>query len=111
MLEILFVSLIHLIQHPETYHHKQVRVVGVASLKFEGKALYVSKEDFDHAITKNAVWLDVELNDNVKKNHGKYVMVEGVFDESKKGHLKLYSGSITDIKRIEVWEGRDKSKE
>jgi hypothetical protein len=108
MAEITFISLIHLIQHPEMYHQRQVRVIGFASLEFEGKALYVSREDYENAITKNAVWLDIELTENVRKNHKKYVLVEGVFDQGNLGHLKLFSGSITNIKRIELWESGDK---
>jgi hypothetical protein len=104
MAEIIFISLIQLIQHPDKYHEKQVRVIGFASLKFEGKALYVSREDYDNAITKNAVWLDVELSENVKKNHQRYVLVEGDFDKENLGHLKLFSGTIKNIGRIELWE-------
>lgn len=108
MAEITFISLIHLIQHPGMYYQRQVRVIGFASLEFEGKALYVSREDYENAITKNAVWLDIELTENVRKNHKKYVLVEGVFDQDNLGHLKLFSGTITNIKRIELWESGDK---
>ena len=106
--EILFISLIRLIQNPETYHLKQVRVIGFASLEFEGKAIYINKDDYENAVTKNAIWLDVELTDAVKKNHGKYVLVEGVFDKDKQGHLKMYSGTIKAIKRLEAWQTGDK---
>ena len=108
MTEILFISLIHLIQHPSMYHLKQVRVVGFASLEFEGKALYVSREDYENAITKNAVWLDIDLTENIRKNHQKHMLVEGVFDQENLGHLKLFSGSITKINRIELWKSGDK---
>ncbi len=110
MAEIMFISLIQLIQHPETYHQKQVRVIGFASLKFEGKAIYVNKEDYDKAITKNGIWLDVELTDEVRKNHEHYVLVEGTFDKDRLGHLKLYSGTIKNIKRLELWQSGDKPK-
>jgi len=110
VVEIAFISLIYLIQHPDVHHHKQVRVIGFASLEFEGKALYISREDYEKAITKNAVWLDIELTEKIRKNHKKYVLVEGVFDKDNLGHLKLFSGSITDIKRIELWESGDRPK-
>jgi hypothetical protein len=111
MPEIIFISLIQLIQHPDKYHQNQVRVVGFASLEFEGKALYVSREDYENAITKNAVWLDIELTENVRKNHQKYVLVEGVFDKDNLGHLKLFSGTIKNIERIELWESGNKPRE
>jgi hypothetical protein len=103
MLEVNFVSLIHLIQHPEIYNQKNVRVIGFASLNFEGKAIYVSKADYDNAITKNAIWLDIELTEKIKKNHQQYVLVDGIFDQDNLGHLKLYSGTIKHIERLEIW--------
>lgn len=104
MTEVLFISLIHLIQHPDEYNQKHIRVIGFASLDFEGKAVYVSKDDYDHAITKNAIWLDIELTEEVKSKKQKYVLVEGVFDRDNLGHLKLFSGTINHIARLEVWE-------
>lgn len=108
MSEINFISLIYLIQHPEIYHQKPVRVIAFASLEFEGKALYISREDYEMAITKNAVWIDIELTEDVRKNHKKYVIVEGIFDQDNLGHLKLFSGTIKNIKRLELWESSDK---
>ena len=104
MAEVLFISLIYLIQHPEIHNQKKVRVVGFASLDFERKALYISREDYEHAVTKNAVWLDIDLTESIRKNHKKYVLVEGTFDKDNLGHLKLYSGSITQIDRLELWD-------
>lgn len=110
MVGIIFISLIHLIQHPEMYHEKQVRVIGFASLEFENKAIYVSREDYEKAITKNAIWLDIQLTENVRKNHRNYVIVEGIFDRDNLGHLKLFSGCIKNIERIELWASGDNPK-
>jgi len=108
MSEIFYISLIQLIQHPDQFHLQKVRVIGFACLKFEGKSIYVSKQDFENAITKNAIWLDIGLTEDIKKYHETYVLVEGVFDKDNLGHLKLYSGSIKDLQRIEHWEGQKK---
>ncbi len=103
-----FISLIRLIQVPEQYHGKQVRVVGYAVVEFERKALYISADDARNALTKNAVWLNFPLTDANRKLSGKYVLVEGTFDKDNKGHLKLYSGSLKDVTRFELWsEGKD----
>jgi hypothetical protein len=102
MMEILFIALMHLIQNPDMYHMQKVRVIGYASVEFESKALHVSRDDYDHAITKNAVWLDIELSDKIKKYGKEVVLVEGVFDKNNLGHLRMYSGSLKDIDRIEV---------
>lgn len=103
MPDILFIALMHLIQQPDKYQFQKVRVVGYATMGFERKALYVSKEDQNHALTKNAVWLDVPLDEKTKALHGQYVLVEGSFDQEKKGHLGLYSGTLVNVDRIELW--------
>jgi hypothetical protein len=105
MAEILFISLIHLIQHPDYYDQKHVRVIGFASMKFEGKAIYVSKEDYDHGIRKNAIWLDVALTEHTMTMDKSYLLVEGIFDRSKLGNRSLYSGTLMNLNRLEIWHG------
>jgi hypothetical protein len=104
MADIEFISIITLIQTPEKFHRKRVRIVALCTLEFEGKALWVSKDDLEKAITKNAVWLDVKLDDKSKKLHKKVLIVEGTFDAKRKGHLGMYSGMIEDVTRAELWE-------
>ena len=103
MTDIAFIALIYLIQHPDEYHMKNVRLIGPASIEFEHKALYFSSDDQKHAVTKNAIWLDIDLSDVTKEFDGKYILVEGVFDKDNLGHLKMFSGSLKKINRIEVW--------
>lgn len=110
-MEILFIALMHLIQHPEKYHGKKVRVIGFAALEFEHKALYVSKEDYDNAITKNGVWINLEINEDNKTYNKKYVLVEGTFDKDNLGHLKMFSGTLRNIERIEIWSKEKKTVE
>jgi hypothetical protein len=105
LVEILFISLIRLIQSPDEYHLAKVRVIGFATFEFEGKALYINREDYENAITKNAIWLDVELTEAVRRLNKKHVLVEGLFDKDKLGHLRMYSGTIKNIKRLEEWKG------
>jgi hypothetical protein len=107
MAEILFVSLIHLIQHPELYNQKAIRAMGYASLRFEAKAVYISKADYEASITKNAIWLDVELTEAVRQLNENYILVEGIFDKDHLGHLQLYSGTLRDVSRLERWQGRE----
>ncbi len=103
MSEIEFVSLIRVIQVPEHYHGKLIRVVGIGAVEFEHKALYISTEDLKKAITKNGVWMDLAVSEETKKLNGKCILVEGVFDKDNMGHLKLFSGSIKEIRRAEIW--------
>ena len=103
MAEILFVSLIHILQNPGEYDGKPVRVVGYAALRFEAQALYVSEQDARNAVTKNALWLAVDLTDAVRKLNDHFVIVEGVFAKDELGHLRLYSGTIKQVTRLELW--------
>jgi hypothetical protein len=107
MAEILFVSLIHVIQNPEKYAEQPIRVIGVATIKFEVTGLYISEADMQNAVTKNGLWIDVHSNDTTRKLNGKYVIVEGVFDPTRKGHLGMWSGMIKDVTRLELWSDPD----
>lgn len=51
------VSLIQLIAQPEKFEGKRVRFIGFLRIEFEGNAIYLHREDFDHGITKNGLWL------------------------------------------------------
>ena len=102
------VSIIQLISNPEKYDGKVVRVIGVGNLEFEGDAVYLSRDDWKNWVCKNGLW--IELGDdatsyNVAKCwNGKYVIIEGTFEQESTGHFGMWSGAITDITRYELWE-------
>jgi hypothetical protein len=99
-----FISLITVIQSPDKFDGKAIRVVGLCTFRFEGKAMWVSGEALEKAITKNAVWLDIPLTEKLRAENRKVMIVEGVFSAQNKGHLGLYSGSIEQIARVDRWE-------
>lgn len=112
MSEIEFVSLIRLIQVPEKYHGAKVRVVGFGAVEFEHQALYATADDFRHAVTKNALWLDLKNDAESRKLHGKCLLVEATFDKDNMGHLRMFSGCLARVTRSEIWsEGRDPGKD
>ena len=96
------VSLVQLIANPNEYDGKFVRVIGFVSVEFEGTAVYLHQEDFKYDITQNAIWLEMDFERNKKLNQ-RYVLIEGTFDADHNGHRGLFSGSIKDIKRLQVW--------
>jgi len=96
------VSIVQLIANPNEYHGKFVRVIGFASVEFEGNAVYLHRDDYEYDITKNGLWIDVDFRKQ-KKFDQRYVLIEGTFNAERKGHHRLFSGAILDIKRIEVW--------
>jgi hypothetical protein len=98
------VSVIDLIARPREYHRQNVQLAGWVNLEFEGNAVYLSRADWEHAIYRNGLWLD--LPDSlrfVRDFKPRYMLVEGRFVADRTGHFGMWSGSITDIKRLEDW--------
>jgi hypothetical protein len=106
------VSIIRLIATPEKYQGKFVRIEGYLHNQFEDSAIYLSKDDADHLINKNALWVryaekaqkqalySEQEPDNLRYFDRKYVLIEGVFNEYDHGHLGAYAGSIKKVTRI-----------
>lgn len=88
------VSLVELLANPEHYDGKLVRCIGFLRLEFEGNALYLHREDYEHAILRNAFW--VQTSRGIDKNRAslnmKYVLLEGVFRAGDHGHMGLFFG-------------------
>ena len=101
------VSLIRLIANPEKYGGKKLRVIGYLHLEFEGNGLFLHKEDYDVGISKNSIWVDVDIKHpeassfNKFSNH--YVIMEGTFDSHDNGHMGRSSGSIKKITRLDLY--------
>jgi hypothetical protein len=102
------VSLISLIANPEKYDKRHVRVIGYLNLEFEGNGLYFHKEDYDRSIEKNGLWVDMSRDSmhlpGIKQCNRNYVLVEATFDSSNNGHMDMWSGSLNNIKRLEIWK-------
>src|SRR5262249_4434500 len=99
------------IGNPDKYDGKVVRVIGFLRLEFEGDALYLHREDYEHSMTKNAIWVagGPGMDGRGNQMDKKYVLLEGTFDANHYGHMGLFSGEIRQIKRAEAW-AFDKSK-
>lgn len=104
------VSIINLIASPEKYDGKKVRVMGYLTLYFESSVLYLHKVDFDNAITKNGVWVDVSRAglDSLKSYNNNYVIIEGTFDSHMNGHMDMNSGNIKNITSLALWPPRNR---
>lgn len=103
-------SLIALIATPERYDSKPVRVMGFATLEFEGNALYVTELDFQRALVRNAVWLDVPdslIHSQSRSTVKGYYIIEGRFRAALHGHMGLFSGAIDSVTRFDPWPSRD----
>jgi len=99
------VSMVQLIATPEKFDGKAVLVVGFLRLEFEGNCLYLHKEDYEHSITKNGVWIVRNAVINAKRDtlNMHYVVVVGTFSAKNRGHMDLNSGSLGNITAASLW--------
>jgi hypothetical protein len=106
--EVANVSLIQLIANPSAYDGKTVQIIGYLRLEFEGNAIYLHEEDYKHAINKNGIWVKVssEMINKKQELDQHYVILEGKFNAKMSGHMDLWSGSIENISRAQVWVQR-----
>lgn len=108
------VSLIQLIANPQAYDGKRVRLIGFLRIEFEGDAIYLHKEDFDYAITRNALWIDIpeDMRPSQKELVDlHYVLCEGTFRAGRHGQMGLFSGELSDVQRLQSWADHPRPKE
>ncbi len=110
----LAVSLLQLIATPAAFDGKYVRVQGFVRIEHEGTAIYLHREDWEHMLTKNGLWLAAsdaapEGSREAQVNN-RYALIEGRFSANKKGHRGLWSGSLEEITRMQPWEIRKAKK-
>lgn len=110
----LSVSMVELLSNPERYHGKRVLVQGYLHVGFEDSALYFSKEQADYGLTKDALWVnyknDLSLTSMNSAKKGskpdihyfncKHVILIGIFNKDKMGHLSLFSGTLEDVDSV-----------
>jgi hypothetical protein len=93
------VSLVQVLAAPGSFHNKRIQVKGYLHLQFEGDALYLHKEDFDHGITKNALWVSVP--ERWARTPDGYVIIEAVVDSTMQGHMGMFQASLKDVSRLD----------
>ncbi len=101
------VSMIQLIADPGTYDGKLVNVVGFSRFRGERDVLYLGEADAAQQVYRNGVSLALVKHQDLKRKpklDRHYVYVEGVFHANVNGAESLFSGSIDQISRLELWE-------
>ncbi len=105
-------SFLELLGSPAGWDGKRVRVIGFAHVQFEGQGLYFHREDFENLLTKNALWVDVDIRrPEFAALNDRYVIVEGTFNATKRGHMALYAGALTGISRYDPCPTRAQAEE
>jgi len=92
------VSLIQLIANADAFDGEYVRVRGFYRREFEGTAIYVHREDYERRLTRNGLWVSGDVAFDQQ-----YVLIEGRFSATRRGHLGLYSGEIGEVTRAIPW--------
>ena len=104
------VSLMQLTVNSEKYHGKLVRVIGVSSIEFENDSIWLMKENYEHGVYMNALWIEPDYDalgvtrQQLELFNGKYVLMEGVFNKDNHGHMGMYSGALEKVTRFQLWE-------
>ena len=101
-------SMIELLANPGRFDGKTIEVKGYLRLEFEGNALYLHKEDFDQALSENAVWVNIDKLSTEKRKvvSDTYVLLVGRFDVRQHGQMGIFGGEIGSITRLEPWPSR-----
>ena len=99
------VTLVRLIANPEKFDGKLIRVIGFLRLEFEGNVLYLHREDYENAILGDGIWVDVTpvVTKQSAALNMNYVLLEGIFSAGERGHLGMWSGTIKQVRRAQLW--------
>ena len=98
-------SIVQLLANPERFEGKLVEIQGFVRLEFEGDAIYLHKEDYEHGLYSNGMWLgasECKRMDGTTFDAG-YAMVVGRFTSQRRGHMGLWSGAIEDVQTCYKW--------
>ena len=105
-------SLINLIATPERYDGHLVSVTGHVTVRLEDMSICFAKVTYSG---KDCIWINIdsgpfETQDDIKRLdkrmkilnqfNGKTAVIVARFDQKNKGHLRQWSGALTDIVRI-----------
>ena len=104
------VTLLRLLANPDQFEGKDVQVIGFLHLEFEGNGLYLHKEDYDHSILGNMIWIDAtaDMQKAIAEINDRYVIIRGTFDSKDSGHMGLFTGTLKKITRCDVWSSPEK---
>jgi hypothetical protein len=100
-------SLVQILANRDKYDGKVVQVEGFLHVRFEDKAIYLSKESADYGMTRNGFWVTFDKKAvpyegevGPKQFDKKYVLIEGRFNKKSRGHLGLFQGAIENVDRV-----------
>ena len=96
---VLAVGLVELLANPAAYHGRRVMTTGFYSNEFEGHAIYLSREDYEHFNGSHGLWVSILQPERAKYTHldTTVVRVEGTFYRGPSGHFASWSGRLDSV--------------
>ena len=91
------ISIVQLLANPQKYDGNRIRVVGYIHFESPDAAIYLHKEDAEHRILKNGVWVSLAEGGSIDGCQDSYAVIEGLYKASNTGHMRLWSGAITHV--------------
>ena len=93
------ISLIQLLANPAKFDGEHVRVTGYIHFESDNDAIYLHREDAEHHLRKNGLWVALAPGQALEECQDAYVLLEGVYQARTAGRASLWSGTITRITR------------
>jgi hypothetical protein len=100
------VSIIELISRPKEFGGRLVVVRGMLDVDHHGYTLYLSHEDYLHALQENGIWFRPpgEMEKKIDALEGRYVIVVGEFSaQQREGFTGRQVGGLTAVRTCELW--------
>jgi len=69
-------------------------------LEFEGDQLCLHRDDVEHVILTNCIWLSVPRRQEALALNDRYVSIWGVVNAKSHGHMGLFQGTLEEVTLI-----------
>jgi hypothetical protein len=95
------ISMVQLLANPEKYDGNHIRVAGYIHFESDNSAIYLHKEDVEHHVLKNGLWVSLAEGVSVEACQDSYALIEGIYRARNTGHVNLWSGAITHVTKCQ----------
>lgn len=94
-------SMVQLLANPERYDGDHIRVAGYIHFEPDSNAIYLHKEDEEHHVLKNGLWVALAQGVSFEGCQDAYVIVEGVYRARATGRMTRWTGELTHVTRCQ----------
>jgi hypothetical protein len=97
------VSIVSLLANPEKYDGKKVRLIGYFQDRFEGRAIFLTRDDARINNHANSIWVEevsAGTNNAIEPVRKGFIRIDGTFKSYPHGgggHFGMWSGTLSII--------------